>query len=1228
MENTDFADDNFIGNAPSYKPSNRRATDSEVTKGHHSNYHNQSAQHSQYKEQLQQLDSLVNDLEDLKGLELWQAEQIYMQQKLLQDRQNYLRELSTGSSQSNPNSIVIAPKLGQLQSEGSSNAQVRNSPLNLDVREGTQASGDISSAMFVAQPQMQSSYGGGSRPNPELRTLSTFTSHQNNTFTNPSGAEVSYNFNQTNTILAGSTGNASYNSNAKSNTPGGGGYSSRDAFGAIGPGFSSANVGDNHIYSTIDEDQKQAQLSRLRLEFEGSMDTKNPNAGSKSAGTKNYQPIFAFNEWKDMQPTNSPQSLPSVGESPQLPLPMSALGSDSVALRRLQETSQQNRVTSNNNMLLMELDSVRAMFSEKEKELSVAVAKVEQLTAQLESLKVATPSPPASSSTPPASATAGITGYNSNGAKGATGPQGDGNNLVFDRMNSQILVRNMMNNEQASKLENRKLYLGERVTELDSLHAKMKALNDRINLIKEQQNSQQVPGSQPQQQQQTFQNIASQLRPNGSPNTSDPSLNSSNTSSMRNQFAPVKRFDSRPNPSLIAQVQPMRNVPLPGTPSPNNSDRASSSPRDEKLSPSPRNFLKPQMQQPSSMHIMNNHRLSPSYSGSPNASTVSNSPSISPNSSAMKNLNKNNHPSSDRVDYSKAKTDSLSDYSMKLAKVRPVQQFDGESSDTSTLRNPRTPNASSTRENMYTTAVEMSTKYSPDANTPSPNYQILKTGFPLRQPDAIDSNRHDQNQGQMQFNRTATLQTSGGMQSANTIRGSNSDQSKSSSGYVTADDPLAPVKVPDGTGQDTNEGLGLVDNASQPVIHQYPILQQFVMKNAEGGGSLRGLGANASRPSAYERLFPIPSPGTAPNDDSGDVIDKPKLRERSKNVLEESRSRPEGGEDDELDISRSSSSIHIVDKTTGNKQKRRRSSLVQTGDGNGPLIPQHLIPEHLLSDYDEVSPQRSPSEATTPESPNAPSHKPLIGILKKPKTPIRPRSYSGGENKGAGASNRRVVFDRLALFLDAALEGDLALVEQLYGQLKNPSAGNDEGITALHNAICAGHSVIVDYLVQRGCDVNAADSDGWTPLHCAASCNNLVMVRYLVEHGACIFARTFSDGETPAQKCEEHEPNYAACSQYLYGVQEKLGIMQRGLVYALYDYSAEQADELSVGEGEAVVVLRRGDDHEGPEWWTCTHVNTSPGGTQREERQGYLPRNIMGLFPRSKPRRIFQNVKT
>ena len=41
------------------------------------------------------------------------------------------------------------------------------------------------------------------------------------------------------------------------------------------------------------------------------------------------------------------------------------------------------------------------------------------------------------------------------------------------------------------------------------------------------------------------------------------------------------------------------------------------------------------------------------------------------------------------------------------------------------------------------------------------------------------------------------------------------------------------------------------------------------------------------------------------------------------------------------------------------------------------------------------------------------------------------------------------------------------------------STPNDEGITALHNAICAGHYEIVKVLVEFGCDVNSPDSDGW-----------------------------------------------------------------------------------------------------------------------------------------------------
>ena len=46
-------------------------------------------------------------------------------------------------------------------------------------------------------------------------------------------------------------------------------------------------------------------------------------------------------------------------------------------------------------------------------------------------------------------------------------------------------------------------------------------------------------------------------------------------------------------------------------------------------------------------------------------------------------------------------------------------------------------------------------------------------------------------------------------------------------------------------------------------------------------------------------------------------------------------------------------------------------------------------------------------------------------------------------------------------------------------QVEDPSMPNDEGITALHNAVCAGHTEIVKFLVQFGVNANAADSDGW-----------------------------------------------------------------------------------------------------------------------------------------------------
>ncbi|RUS83016.1 hypothetical protein EGW08_009204 [Elysia chlorotica] len=225
----------------------------------------------------------------------------------------------------------------------------------------------------------------------------------------------------------------------------------------------------------------------------------------------------------------------------------------------------------------------------------------------------------------------------------------------------------------------------------------------------------------------------------------------------------------------------------------------------------------------------------------------------------------------------------------------------------------------------------------------------------------------------------------------------------------------------------------------------------------------------------------------------------------------------------------------------------------------------------------------------------------------KVQTVVR-RTKSNLKKEGSRRSTNRVSFDPLALLLDASLEGELDLVKKVAVQVDDVSTPNDEGITALHNAICAGHYEIVKVLVEFGCDVNSPDSDGWTPLHCAASCNNLPMVRFLVEHGACVFATTISDQETAADKCEEEEDGYDGCSDYLYSIQEKLGITNSGEVYGVFDYQATKTDELSFQIGDKLTVLRKGDDTEKEWWWA-----------RLKGKEGYIPRNMLGLHPRVIP---------
>ncbi|XP_068110422.1 apoptosis-stimulating of p53 protein 1 isoform X6 [Hyperolius riggenbachi] len=263
-------------------------------------------------------------------------------------------------------------------------------------------------------------------------------------------------------------------------------------------------------------------------------------------------------------------------------------------------------------------------------------------------------------------------------------------------------------------------------------------------------------------------------------------------------------------------------------------------------------------------------------------------------------------------------------------------------------------------------------------------------------------------------------------------------------------------------------------------------------------------------------------------------------------------------------------------------------------NNNNPAIVVPSIEKTPSPILEEPSPVKEVVPAPAVVSPQTPSVKRTN--LKKPNS----------ERTGHGL---RVKFNPLALLLDASLEGEFDLVQRIIYEVEDPSKPNDEGITPLHNAVCAGHHHIVKFLLDFGVNVNAADSDGWTPLHCAASCNSVHLCKMLVECGAAIFATTISDTETAADKCEEMEEGYIQCSQFLYGVQEKLGVMNKGMVYALWDYEAQNPDELSFRESDALTILRRKDDVETDWWWA-----------RFNDKEGFVPKNLLGLYPRIKPR--------
>jgi cytohesin len=93
-----------------------------------------------------------------------------------------------------------------------------------------------------------------------------------------------------------------------------------------------------------------------------------------------------------------------------------------------------------------------------------------------------------------------------------------------------------------------------------------------------------------------------------------------------------------------------------------------------------------------------------------------------------------------------------------------------------------------------------------------------------------------------------------------------------------------------------------------------------------------------------------------------------------------------------------------------------------------------------------------------------------------------------------------------------ACRGDLNSLKEMLSRGVDPNEADEEGFTALHQAIQNGTSEVVRVLLDAGADPNGEDARGWTPLYRAVEAENdarsqgyradTSVVELLLSHGA------------------------------------------------------------------------------------------------------------------------------
>lgn len=177
----------------------------------------------------------------------------------------------------------------------------------------------------------------------------------------------------------------------------------------------------------------------------------------------------------------------------------------------------------------------------------------------------------------------------------------------------------------------------------------------------------------------------------------------------------------------------------------------------------------------------------------------------------------------------------------------------------------------------------------------------------------------------------------------------------------------------------------------------------------------------------------------------------------------------------------------------------------------------------------------------------------------------------------------RVNFEPILELMDSIVNNDKTTVKKALQSGQFDINVHDKlGYTMLHYAAAHNQIDIMKYLLDKKADVNQLDFGRWSALHLAAIADHYKACKLLVEHGVNVECLN-EKGELAVELTEDPKIKKLLSD----AVKKKLSSKK---VHAVYDWSAESPEDLSITKAQTLRVLEKYDD-----WWLVQNDTKQTG---------------------------------